>query len=110
MRERNYQINFRVTKAEKEKIHRKAKRCGMAEAEYIRNCALDRKIIEMPREALITAYRKVNPLIQELEQYDDDLARKEVAALKSIQEAILDIYYGKEVSDDGSDEDMAGQG
>lgn len=39
MRERHYQINFRVTKTEKEQIHRKAKWCGMADVEYIRNCA-----------------------------------------------------------------------
>ena len=110
MRERKQQINFRVTNAEKQTIHRKAKRCGMTDADYIRNCALDRKIMEMPRDELMKAYLKINPLLQYLEQYDDDLARKEIAALKSIQETLLDLYHGKEVNDDGGDEDLAGQG
>lgn len=110
MRERKKQINFRVTNAEKQTIHCKAKRCGLADAEYIRNCVLDRKIMEIPREGLMKAYLKVNPLIQYLEQYDDDLAQKEIAALKSIQETLLDLYHGKEVDDDGGDEDLDGNG
>ena len=71
MRERTQQINFRATKAEKEKIHRKAKRCGMSDADYIRNCALDKPVNEMPREGLQIAYRKINSLIPYLEQYND---------------------------------------
>lgn len=110
MRERTQQINFRVTKTEKEKIHRKAKRCGMTDADYIRNCALDRKIMEIPRDGLMKAYLQVNPLLQYLEQYDDDLARKEIAALKAIQETLLDLYHGKEIDDDGSDKDLDGNG
>ena len=110
MRERKQQINFRATKTEKDTIHRKAKRCGMTDADYIRNCALDRKIMEIPRDGLMKAYLKINPLLQYLEQYDDDLAQKEIAALKSIQETLLNLYHGKEVNDDGGDEDLAGQG
>ena len=108
MRERNYQINFRATKTEKDTIHRKAKRCGMTDADYIRNCALDKPVIEMPREGLMTAYRKINSLIQYLDQYSD--TQKELTVLKSVQEILLDLYHGKEVDDDGGDEDLAGQG
>ena len=108
MRERTQQINFRVTKAEKEKIHRKAKRCGMTDADYIRNCAFDRKIMEIPREGLQIAYRKISSLIQYLEQYND--TQKELTVLKSVQEILLDLYRGKEVEDDGGDEDLAGKG
>ena len=110
MRERNKQINIRVYQTEKDTIHRKAKRCGMTDANYIRNCALDRKIMEIPRDGLMKAYLKVNPLIQYLEQYDDDLAQKEIAALKSIQETLLDLYHGKEAADDGGDEDLESNG
>jgi len=108
MRERTQQINFRVTKTEKEKIHRKAKRCGMSDADYIRNCALDRKIMEMPREGLQIAYRKISSLIPYLEQYDD--TQKELTVLKSVQKILLDLYRGKEVEDDGGDEDLDGNG
>ena len=108
MRERNYQINFRVTKTEKEKIHRKAKRCGMSDADYIRNCALDKPVNEMPREGLQIAYRKISSLIPYLEQYND--TQRELTTLKSVQEILLDLYRGKEVEDDGGDEDLAGKG
>ena len=108
IRERNIQINIRVNKTEKETIHRKAKRCGMADSEYIRNCALDRTVTEMPREGLKLAYRKIGNVAQKLEQYSD--TQQEVAALRSAQEALLDLYHGKEVIDGGSDEDLAGQG
>ena len=108
MRERTQQINFRATKAEKEKIHRKAKRCGMSDADYIRNCALDKPINEMPREGLQIAYRKVDVIVQKLEQYKG--TEEFTAALKSVQETLLDLYHGKEVEDDGGDEDLAGKG
>ena len=110
MRERKQQINFRVYQTEKDTIHRKAKRCGMTDADYIRNCALGRKIMEMPREGLKTAYLKLNPLIRYLEQYDDDFTKKEVVTLKSIQEILLDLYRGKEVTEDGGNQDLAGEG
>lgn len=108
MRERNKQINIRVYQTEKDAIHRKAKRCGMTDAEYIRNCALDKPVTEMPREGLMTAYRKISSLIRYLEQFDD--MQKELAVLKSVQEILLDLYHGKEVDDDGGDEDLDGNG
>ena len=108
MRERTQQINFRATKAEKEKIHRKAKRCGMTDADYIRNCALDKPVTEMPREGLQIAYRKISSLIPYLEQYDD--MQKELTVLKSVQEILLDLYHGKEVDDIGGDEDLESDG
>ena len=106
MRERNIQINIRVNKTEKGTIHRKAKRCGMTDADYIRNCVLDKPVTEMPREGLKLAYRKIGCVAQEFEQYDD--AKKEAAALRSVQELLLDLYQGKEVNDGGSNENLAG--
>ena len=110
MRERNKQFSFRLYQSELNKIQAKAKKCGLAVSEYIRNCALDRKVMEMPREGLQIAYRKLSSLIRYLEQFDDDFSKKEIAWLKSVQEILLDLYHGKEVDDDGSDEDLAGQG
>ena len=108
MRERTQQINFRATKAEKEKIHRKAKRCGMSDADYIRNCALDKPVNEMPRDGLEVAYRKVGVIEQKLERYKG--TEEFTSALKSVQEILLNLYRGKEVDDDGGDEDLAGKG
>ena len=98
MRERSYQINFRATKTEKEKIN----------ADYIRNCALDKPVTEMPREGLQIAYRKVANTVQKLEQYTG--TEEFTATLKSVQEILLDLYHGKEVDDDGCDEDLDGNG
>ena len=108
MRERTQQINFRATKTEKEKIHRKAKRCGMSDADYIRNCALDKPVNEMPRDGLQVAYRKVGVIEQKLERYKG--TEEFTSALKSVQEILLNLYRGKEVEDDGGDENMADQG
>ena len=108
MRERSTQINFRVTKTEKETIRRKAKRCGMAVGEYVRNCALDRKVVELPREGLKEAYRRVGIVLRYLEQFTD--TTEYVNSLKETLDIMLDIYYGKEAMPDGGDEDMADQG
>ena len=108
MRERSYQINFRATKTEKDTIHRKAKRCGMTDADYIRACALDKPVNEMPREGLQIAYRKVANTVQKLEQYTG--TEEFTATLKSVQEILLDLYHGKEVDDDGGDKDLDGDG
>lgn len=108
MRERNKQINIRVYQTEKDVIHRKAKRCGMTDADYIRNCALDKPVTEMPREGLQIAYRKVANTVQKLEQYTG--TEEFTATLKSVQEILLDLYHGKEVDDDGCDEDLDGNG
>lgn len=110
MRERNRQINIRVYQTEKDKIHSKAKRCGMTDAEYIRSCALNKPVREMPREGLKTAYVKLSSLIRSLEQYSDDFTKKEVGTLKSVQDILLGIYHGKEVDADGCDEDLGGKG
>lgn len=106
MRERTEQINFRATKNEKATIRCKARRCGMATGEYIRNCALDRKVIEMPREGLKLAYIKVGKIKRYLEEFSD--TKEEVETLKSVQDILLKLARGEEVSDDGGDEDLAG--
>ena len=108
MRERKQQINFRATKTEKDTIHRKAKRCGMTDADYIRNCALDRTVIEMPREGLMTAYRKISVVEQKLERFNG--TEEFTTELKSAREILLDLYRGKKAEDNGGDEDLESDG
>lgn len=106
MRERTEQINFRATKNEKATIRRKARRCGMAAGEYIRNCALDRKILEMPSEGFKLAYRKIGMTKQLLGRYKN--LQEEIDLLNEAQAILMDIFHGREVDGDGGDEDLAG--
>ena len=106
MRERTEQINFRATKNEKVTIKRKARRCGMAAGEYIRNCALDRKIMEMPLEGFRLAYRKIGMTKQLLGRYKN--LQEEIDLLDEAQAILMDIFHGREVDGDGGDEDLAG--
>ena len=106
MRERNEQINIRVTRNEKVTIKRKARRCGMATGEYMRNCALDRKIIEMPSEGFKLAYRKIGMTKQLLHRYKN--LQEEIDLLDEAQAILMDIFHGREVDEDGGDEDLAG--
>lgn len=106
MRERTEQINIRVTKTEKETIKRKARRCGMAAGEYIRNCALDRKIMEMPLEGFKLAYRKIGMTKQLLGRYNN--LQEEIDLLNEAQAILMDMFHGRENFNDGGDEDLAG--
>ena len=106
MRERTEQINFRATKNEKVTIKRKARRCGMAAGAYIRNCALDRKIMEMPLEGFRLAYRKIGMTKQLLGRYKN--LQEEIDLLDEAQAILMDIFHGREVDGDGGDEDLAG--
>ena len=105
MRERNKQFSFRLYQSELNKIKAKAKRCGLAVSEYIRNCALDRKVMEMPLEGLRSAYSKTGNVIGELQNYSD--SEKEIAILREVQAILLDLYHGNEVTAIGDNQDMA---
>lgn len=69
MRERTKQINFRVYPTEAEVIKRKARRCGLSISDYVRNCALERKIAELPKEVLGEAYRIIGAVRMQLSDY-----------------------------------------
>ncbi len=106
MRERTKQINFRVYPTEAEVIKRKARRCGLSISDYVRNCALERKIAELPKEVLGEAYRIIGTVRMQLSDYGG--TEKYTGPLEKAQEILLDIYRGKEVNANGGDEDMAG--
>ena len=95
MRERTKQINFRVYPTEAEVIKRK-----------VRNCALERKIAELPKEVLGEAYRIIGTVRMQLSDYGG--TEKYTGPLEKAQEILLDIYRGKEVNANGGDDDMAG--
>ncbi len=105
MRERTKQINFRVYPTEAEVIKRKARRCGLSISDYVRNCALERKIAELPKEMLGEAYRIISAVRMQLSDYGG--TEKYTVPLEKVQEILLDIYRGNEVKTNGGDEDMA---
>ena len=102
MRERTKQINFRVYPTEAEVIKRK---CGLSISDYVRNCALERKIAELPKEVLGEAYRIIGAVRLQLSDYGG--TEKYTDPLEKAQEILLDIYRGKEVNANGGDENMA---
>ncbi len=105
MRERTKQINFRVYPTEAAVIKRKARRCGLSISDYVRNCALERKIAELPKEVLGEAYRIIGTVRMQLSDYGG--TEKYTVPLEKVQEILLDIYRGNEVKTNGGDEDMA---
>lgn len=105
MRERTKQINFRVYPTEAAVIKRKARRCGLSISDYVRNCALERKIAELPKEVLGEAYRIIGAVRMQLSDYNG--TEKYTVPLEKVQEILLDIYRGNEVKTNGGDEDMA---
>ena len=105
MRERTKQINFRVYPTEAEVIKRKARRCGLSISDYVRNCALERKIAELPKEVLGEAYRIIGTVRMQLSDYGG--TEKYTGPLEKAQEILLEIYRGKEVNANGGDENMA---
>lgn len=106
MRERTKQMNFRVYPTEAEVIKRKARRCGLSISDYVRNCALERKIAELPKEVLGEAYRIIGAVRMQLSDYGG--TEKYTVPLEKAQEILLDIYRGKDVNANGGDENMAG--
>ena len=115
MRERTKQINFRVYPTEAAVIKRKARRCGLSISDYVRNCALERKIAELPKEVLGEAYRIIGAVRMQLSDYRDGYlfdgwyngTEKYTVPLEKALEILLDIYRGNEVKTNGGDEDMA---
>ena len=105
MRERTKQINFRVYPTEAAVIKRKARRCGLSISDYVRNCALERKIAELPKEVLGEAYRIIGAVRMQLSDYNG--TEKYTVPLEKALEILLDIYRGNEVKTNGGDEDMA---
>ena len=104
MRNRTEEINVRVFKTEKNLIRRKARKCGMNMSEYLRTLGTDTVVREAPKEELIQAYRKLTRLHDGI-RYEVSMAAFS-DALTEIEDLLLQAYHGKEVDDDGGDEDL----
>ena len=101
MRERNININIRVTDKEKKALERSAKRAGLSLSAFLRKAGLNQKICAAPSTTLRKAYDAVEWLLNRLSKF----SKSEIEVnLINIRERILDAYYEKE---DGNGNDQA---
>lgn len=102
MRERNININIRVTDKEKKALERSAKRAGLSLSAFLRKAGLNQKISAAPSATLRKAYDAMEWLLNRLSKF----SKSEIEVnLINIRERILDAYYAKE-DDDGNYQDM----
>ncbi len=102
MRERNININIRVTDKEKKALERSAKRAGLSLSAFLRKAGLNQKISAAPSATLHKAYDAVEWLLNKLSKF----SKSEIEVnLINIRERILDAYYEKEDSN-GDYKDM----
>ena len=105
MRKRNFNINLRVTKGEKKRLTRAAKRCGISLSEYLRKVGLDKKLTEKPSAKLYEAYSNISDLLRDFSTLD---RRYIEMRLKEIEHKILSAYHEKEDADSGGDNENLG--
>ena len=102
MRERNININIRVTDKEKKALERSAKRAGLSLSAFLRKAGLNQKISAAPSATLRKVYDAVEWLLNKLSKF----SKSEIEFnLINIRELMLNAYYEKE-NDDGNDKDM----
>ena len=102
MRERNININIRVTDKEKKALERSAKRAGLSLSAFLRKAGLNQKISAVPSATLHKAYDAVEWLLNKLSKF----SKSEIEVnLINIRERILDAYYEKE-DGNGDNQDL----
>ena len=102
MRERNININIRVTDKEKKALERSAKRSGLSLSVFLRKAGLNQKICAAPSATLRKAYDAVEWLLNRLSKF----SKSEIEVnLINIRELMLYAYYEKEDSN-GNYKDM----
>ena len=102
MRERNININIRVTDKEKKALERSAKRAGLSLSAFLRKAGLNQKICAAPSTTLRKAYDAVEWLLNRLSKF----SKSEIEVnLINIRERILDAYYEKE-DGNGDNQDL----
>lgn len=95
MRERNININIRVTDKEKKALECSAKRAGLSLSAFLRKAGLNQKICAAPSTTLRKAYDAVEWLLNKLSKF----SKSEIEFnLINIRELMLDAYYEKEDS------------
>ena len=102
MRERNININIRVTDKEKKALERSAKRAGLSLSAFLRKAGLNQKICAAPSETLHRAYDATEWLLNKLSKF----SKSEIEFnLINIRERLLEAYYEKE-DGNGNDQNM----
>ena len=102
MRERNININIRVTDKEKKALERSAKRAGLSLSAFLRKAGLNQKICAAPSVTLHRAYDATEWLLNKLSKF----SKSEIEVnLINIRERLLDAYYEKE-DGNGNDPNM----
>ena len=103
MRERNININIRVTDKEKKALERSAKRAGLSLSAYLRMTGLQQQIYAKPSEALHDCIRTVNELKQTFRQSTDPSIEQRLNYLSA---KLLAVYHEQEADSGGDDQDL----
>ena len=72
MRRKEKGINIRVDEKEKEKITKKAKKCHLSLSAYLRKCALNQEIIEVPNDNFRVIYTDIVDLRFNIERLNNE--------------------------------------
>lgn len=104
IRNRNEEINVRVTQAEKKTIRRKAAQCGKSMSEFLRALGTGAVIKEAPKEELRQAYLKLTDLHDRIRCQPGCEACH--SALSETERLLLMAYHGEEADSHGCYENM----
>ena len=101
MRRKEKGINIGVDEKEKEKITKKAKKCHLSLSAYLRKCALNQEIIEVPNNNFKVIYTDIVDLRFNIEMLNNEQIIEE---LKQIESKFRKIYSGGNAN--GNNENM----
>lgn len=101
MRRKEKGINIGVDEKEKEKITKKAKKCHLSLSAYLRKCALNQEIIEVPNDNFRVIYTDIVDLRFNIERLNNEQIIEE---LKQIESKFRKIYSGGNAN--GNNENM----
>ena len=104
MRNRTIAINVRVSKNEKKKLKRNAKKSGLNLSAYLRKCGLQQEIYAIPDENIYKIYTGIVELKNEFPYLNNEEINEKITKMQS---DFLDIYnYKKDGDDNGNNENM----
>ena len=104
MRNRTIGINVRVSKNEKKKLKRNAKKSGLNLSAYLRKCGLQQEIYAIPDENIYKIYTGIVELKNEFPYLNNEEINEKITKMQS---DFLDIYnYKKDGDDNGNNENM----
>lgn len=106
MRNRNTPINVRVTPAEKKKLQRNAKLCGLTLSGYLRNLGLGREVEPIPDKD----YYRIYHMVDTLRNYVPELSGDKIDIyLEEICKELRKLYgYKSEGENNGDNENLGG--